>query len=778
MRAIQRGLLLMMVLFLTTSGSLASAETVRIQLKWFHQFQFAGYYAALEKGYFAEEGLQVELIERDIRRNNIQQVLAGEAEYGIADSAILLYQQQGAPLRIVAPIFQHSPNVIVTRADSGILSPQDLVGRRVRLYNNETDGFPIMAMLAEQGVLAQGVIRQPYSPDLEALIRNETDAIFAYSSNEPFQLREKGLDVRIIHPAHYGIDMYGDMLFSSESEAIQHPERVQAMRRAVLRGWEYALDNKLEIAQLIREKYSQRKSLAALMFEAHAIEQAVDRFTVPLGTLDSGRLQYIAGIYQRHGLLDDHFRVDRRMYFDRAAGEGSNLTDEESLFLDQNDVIRVAVDPSWYPMEFVDESGQHGGIAADYLALLSQRLGIRFEIAQGVSWAEAVTMVRERELDMFAMAARTPERDHFALFTQPYIRSPMVIVTDMGVDYIDSPVRLHGKKVAVVRGYASHEWLASNQPEIPLRLVDTTVEGLERVATGEVYALVDNLASVTFLIKQRGLSNLKVSGQLPLGFDLAMGVRSDWPELRTILQKGLDAISQEERDAIYDKWVRLEVETRPDLSKVAPYFIALLLILALVSLDAWRVRRLHRRLQEANRQLHLAEQRLIEQNHQLELLSITDKLTGAYNRLKLDEVLQQQHALAERYKRPVSVVMFDLDDFKRVNDTHGHHAGDLILRRFTELVLSLARKSDVFGRWGGEEFLLICPETTALDAADLANRVRVQLAEIVFEEVGTQTVSSGIAELRPSQSVNDWISHADKRLYQAKQQGRNRVVSN
>lgn len=82
------------------------------------------------------------------------------------------------------------------------------------------------------------------------------------------------------------------------------------------------------------------------------------------------------------------------------------LTDEERRFLEQLEVIRVAVDPDWYPMEFVDEAGQHGGIAADYLDLLSQRLGIRFEIAQGVLWADAVKMVRERELDMFAMAAQ------------------------------------------------------------------------------------------------------------------------------------------------------------------------------------------------------------------------------------------------------------------------------------------------------------------------------------------------------------------------------------
>lgn len=750
---------------------------MRIQLKWLHQFQFAGYYAALEKGFFAEEGLDVELLERDPQKNNILQVLDGDVEYGIADSALLLYTEHDAGVHIVSPIFQHSPNVLITLADSDLRSPKDLIGRRIRLYDNDTEGFPIMAMLAEQGVLTRGFVRQPFTTDYGVLTRRETDAIYAYSTNEPYMLRAQGFPVHIIHPAHYGIDLYGDMLFTSEREARNNPERVAAMRRAVIRGWEYALDNKEEIVQLILDRYSQRKPFEALMFEAQGLEHAIARFTVPLGTFDPGRLQYIANIYARHGLLDKHFSIDRQVFFAQRNGKELILNEEERAFLQQHPVIRVAIDPDWYPMDFVDEDGRHAGIAADYLVQLSSILGVSFQPATELDWNTAMRKLEQRELDMFAMAAATPDRLRYASFTSPYIRSPMVIVTTTAQDYIDGPMGLRGKEIGVVQGYASHEWLESNHPELALHLFDTTIEGLEAVATGEVFAFVDNLASVSFLIKQQGLSNLKVSGQMPIAFDLAMGVRSDWPLLLSILQKGLDAISTEDRAEIYERWIRLEFESRLDLSKVAPYFAALLFILLLVTLEMLRVHGLHRKLRETNQQLREAEQRLLQQNQELELLSITDKLTGVYNRLKLDDALHEQYNLASRYSRPVSIVLFDLDYFKQVNDTYGHQIGDLVLIRFAEMVKQMVRKNDLFGRWGGEEFMLICPETSVEDATAIAEKIRLKLEQEPFDKLTRQTISGGVAQLQSKQSLSAWITHCDALLYQAKSQGRNRIVS-
>lgn len=769
-----RFLALLLVWFMSGYGY--AAEKVTLQLKWTHQFQFAGYYAALEKGFFAEEGLDVTLLEGDPQKNNVLKVISGEAEYGVSDSAILLYQINKMGLKIVTPIFQHSPNVLITLKSSGIQSPLDLVGKRVRLYNSETEGFPIMAMLAEYSILEQGLIRQPFTGNDQTLINGETDAIYGYSTNEPYKLKQQGADVHIINPLNFGIDMYGDLLFCSEAEAENHPERVEAMRRAVLKGWEYALDHPQEIARLILKNYSSEKTFDALMYEARALEQVIQRHNIPLGTLDEGRLKHIARLFAKHGLLDQDFAIQGYIFDRPGKGSAFELTDQELAFIAENRTIRVGVDPNWYPLDFVDEKGQHSGMAADYLELLSKQLGLTFEVQTRGTWEQVLQKIRFRHIDVLAMATNTPERSEYSIFTRPYIKSPMVVVTDVSEDFMGQIEELRGKQIAVVKGYASHEWLKSNHPELSLVLVETTNEGLQLVSNGYLDVFVDNLATVSFLIKQQGLANLKVSGQFPYSFDLAMAVRSDQPILRNVLQKGLDAITPQQQAEIYDRWVKLEFKSQLDYSKVAPVFIILMVLIIGGGLYTWRLWVLHGRLKTINSQLHLAEQRLIEKNNQLEVLSITDKLTDVYNRHKLDHSLQDFVALGHRYQRPLSLVLFDLDSFKEVNDQYGHQVGDRVLKLFADLVRKNVRSSDVFGRWGGEEFLLILPETQLEQAIEIAEKIRSLIESHVFDERIKQTVSCGVTQLQPKQSVDHLISYVDSLLYQAKQGGRNRVV--
>lgn len=767
------------LLVLMNSTAFAQTENdnkVIIQLKWLHQFQFAGYYAALEKGFFAEEGLEVELVERDPHKNNILQVLSGDAHYGVADAALLLYQTHQMGVQIIAPIFQQSPNVIITLKSSGIESPRDLIGKRVRLYDNESEGFPIMAMLAEHGVLEQGIIRQPFVTEHTSLLNGETDAIYGYSSNEPYWFREQGVEVNIINPVDFGINMYGDMLFTSTHEAEFFPERVEAMRRAVIRGWHYALDNKEEIARLILDKYTQRKSFDALMYEAQGIEQVVQRFVLPLGTLNTGRLEYMVSLYARYGLLDRDLSVETYI-FDRPREGRLGLTEDERHFINQYHTIRVGIDRDWAPFDFIDEQGRHAGIAADYLNLLSKRLGVAFSVDGGKDWPHVLDKMRSRQLDMLVMAANTPERSTYAHFTRPYVRSPMVMVTDNSQDFLGDVSVLKGKRVLVVEGYASHEWMKTHRPDVELVTVATTLEGLRKISNGEAFAFVDNLASIGYLIKKEGLSNLKVSGQLPTTFDLGIGVRSDWPLMRSIMQKALDSITPQEHAEIYDKWVSIDFETKVDFSRVAPLIIGLLIVVLLIGLYSWRLRYMHQKLQHFNQELNHAREQLIQQNKTLERLSITDKLTGVFNRHKLDAALKEQIAIAQRYKRPLSVILFDLDHFKQVNDTHGHMTGDLVLQTFADKVMATVRRTDVFGRWGGEEFMLICPETTGQQAVELANKIRTLICDHVFEEGFVQTVSAGVAEVKSDLNPDHLITLCDNLLYQAKSLGRNRVIT-
>lgn len=208
---------------------------------------------------------------------------------------------------------------------------------------------------------------------------------------------------------------------------------------------------------------------------------------------------------------------------------------------------------------------------------------------------------------------------------------------------------------------------------------------------------------------------------------------------------------------------------------IVPIIVASVLVFAALFIYLYRLQTFTQKIQDANKRLALVEHELREKNALLHQVSITDKLTGVYNRHHLDSVLAQEFEHARRYQRPLSLVLFDLDRFKRINDQHGHQVGDYVLTQFARLARDNVRRSDTFGRWGGEEFLLMCPELTATQAAEVANKIRQLLAQRQWQLGFTQTVSAGVCERGDLQSVDHLISAVDRQLYRAKASGRNCV---
>lgn len=767
--------------FVLASASIAqaNAQPIVIQLKWLHQFQSAGIYAALEQGYFAEEGLDVVLRERDPAKNIVSEVLDGPADYGVADSILLMHHAAGDPVVLVAAFLQHSAGALMTMTSSGLTAPADLIGKRVAFYDNDSDGIDVLALLAEQRVLNKGLIRVAWDERLRRLAAGEIDAVAVYLTNEPYVMNERGYQVNLISPRHFGIDLYGDMLFTSRAEAEGNPERVEAVRRAVIRGWHYALDHKEEMVELIYRRYNtQNKSREALMNEARGIETLIDRYTTPLGQINPKRVAFLYDKLRSLDLVSAHGSAPLGLVFKAGSGlDNLDLTTEERQFVASLQAVRFAVDEAgWPPFEFYGAQGQLQGIVSDYLEVLSKRLGVRFERISTSSWSEVLEGVKARTIDMLPSAASTPDRRNYMGFTDTYLTSPMVIVTRDNVDYISSLSQLEGQRVGVVGGYASDETLSRYYPGLTLTRYPSSLDGLRRLAAGEVDAFVDNLAASIHIIKMQGLANLKISGQTPYTFDLAMGVRSDWPLLRNAIDKVLAGMTPQEHTAIYDRWVKLSVSSPFPWGRILPWAGALTLAVLIMLVYSMRMRVLNRRIRLTNASLLEAEQALREKNQQLQEASVRDKLTGVFNRYHLDAMLFKEFERYQRYHRPFSIVMFDLDHFKQVNDKFGHQAGDEVLRRFCEIVLKNIRQSDTFGRWGGEEFMLICPDTVAKDAFIVADKVRAALAGATLYDGLVQTVSGGIRDSVGCGSIDQQISGADNNLYQAKSAGRNRIV--
>ncbi len=241
-------------------------------------------------------------------------------------------------------------------------------------------------------------------------------------------------------------------------------------------------------------------------------------------------------------------------------GPQIDLTNTEREWLAEHPGLRLAPAPNYPPIEFFDDNGEYRGIAADYVALLESKLGIRFEILRYDAWNDVVEATKNHEIDVWMEAADTPERREFLNILKPYLNLPAVIITQKKTVGELSLSDLVGLRVAVPEGYATQRFIEERQPDLDLLLVPSIADGLERVSLGSADALVANIAVASFYIEQLGLSNLRVAGESGWIWELSIASRKDWPVLSGILQKGLDSISTDERRKILRKWVAIETE--------------------------------------------------------------------------------------------------------------------------------------------------------------------------------------------------------------------------
>jgi len=311
---LQRLLIAALLGLLAPAAPAWALEKIALQLKWTHAFQFAGYYAALEKGYYREAGLDVELLEAHPGMDPLESVLNNQAQYGVGTSSLLLARGAGKPVVVLAAIFQHSPLVLVAREDKtrkGTQGIHDLVGKRVMI---EPQSDELVAYLKQEGVPLDRLVQTPHSFQPDDLIEGKVDAMSAYVSNELFYLDRAKLPYQTYTPRTGGIDFYGDNLFTTEGELKKHPERVRAFREASLRGWQYAMQNPEEITDLILARYSSQHPREFYLFEASQMAALLRPDLIEVGYMNRGRWRHIAATYADLGLLPRDYSLDGFIY--------------------------------------------------------------------------------------------------------------------------------------------------------------------------------------------------------------------------------------------------------------------------------------------------------------------------------------------------------------------------------------------------------------------------------------------------------------------------------
>lgn len=518
---------------------MTSADNVILQLPWHHQFQFAGYYAAEDQGFFAEEGIEVEiragLDEQGSSINPVEEVVFQRAQFGVTRSDLLVHHARGLPVVMLATIMQRTPAAFITLEKYGISRLEDIGDKTVSLpviadKPGAIIDVEIITALARAGVdISQLNNRYDYW-NLESLQNGDTNLILGFATDEPYVLEQRGFKPVVISPMDYGIDLYGDLLFTSESTLRSSPELVERFRKAALRGWEFALKHPEATARYILLNYPVRNAdydLDFMLHEAQKMRGYIQPDLIELGYSNRARWKRILEVYREIG-INDPVNLDRFLY--------------------------------------------------------------------------------------------TPNR-------------------------------------------------------------------------------------------QTGVLN---------------------------------------RDGS-----------------------SLLVIVALLMVVSWLV---WARLNLVKKVRH-GEQRESQLRRQAE----TDPLTGLVNRRRFSIELDVSYLRAREENTPLSILMLDVDHFKKVNDEFGHLAGDMVLCSLARVCQSVTRQSDVLCRYGGEEFAFLLPDTSLIEAREVAERLmQVVRSDRVDWEADSirYTVSIGIAELGYYDREGvDLLRRTDRHLYRAKSEGRDTIFA-
>ena len=437
-------------------------------------------------------------------------------------------------------------------------------------------------------------------------------------------------------------------------------------------------------------------------------------------------------------------------------------------YLQQKNALYYCVDPHWMPFEALDEKGQHIGMSADYVALWRKQLPIPLILVPTADWVESVQAVKDRRCDMLPMAMATEARKQFLDFTAAYLTVPSVIATTSEKPYIDDLTKIPAQPVGIRKGVGSVESYRLQFPEMQLIEYDSYEEGLLHVQSGLLFGMTGNMGSISYAMQQQQMVNLKIAGRIPGDSVMSVATRSDEPELQQVMQVLLAQVTPAQRQEITNRWLTVRIEQGLDYALLAKLG-AILLIVVMISLLAYR------KVQRLNQQL-------LSANASLAQLSRHDPLTGLANRQHFEQQLADVMQMSRQLQQPMALVMLDLDNFKQLNDQHGHLFGDHCLKQFSLLFqLHFHHAEDVLVRYGGEEFVLI---RANIDAEFLVKELEQFRRELAAQTVRLAAIESNCTASigwycdipLPDQTPKDLLAITDSALYQAKRAGRNCLV--
>ena len=738
-------LILIFILFVTSLFA-SQNQKVTLYLDWLHQFQFAGYYVAKEKGFYDTFGLDVDIKEFNSNSNILKNVMEDEAAYGVGKSSLIIDKFNGNNIVLLSSVYQTSPLVLISLKDSNIQTPKDLVNKKVMITDDAISSAAINSMIISQGVKLDDIKIQKHSFDINDLINKKTDAMACFLSNEPYFLEKENIKFNILNPHNYNFDFYEGMLYTSQNELINNPTRVQNFNKASLKGWEYAFNNIEETAKLIYEKYNtQNKSLDALIYEGNVLKRLSKINEGLLGEIDPKTIDEIKrffsflGLNKQNTIFDTNSIILNKMNI--------LLNEDEIKYLKDNSFTLLVKDNN-IPFSF-KLTNQLTGMEIDFWNLISQKLSKPFNIEETMD-NKVFNIFSNTIKAKFIYTFEKKDKSGY-LLSEPIAQIPMVLVTKNDKNFITDLSTLKNIQIGVMENLEIISTLQKEYPNINFISLNSIDEALIKLKKNDIFALIDNIYTISHKIDKNHLNTIKINTLLNHKLNAYLEVEEKDKSFINILNSAINRFSKKDKSTILNSYQFIFYPKDIDFYFIAKIIIPFILLLIIFIYF--------------NLKLKKEIKRRVEVEEQLSQLANNDSLTNIFNRRKIEELCELEIERTKRYKNNLSIIFFDINDFKKINDTFGHHLGDEVLVKIAHLIEKNIRSTDSIGRWGGDEFLIILPQTNLSLCENIIYHLEKELSQIIFSKDIKVTCSFGVTTCENHDNIDSLLKKADESMY-------------
>jgi len=542
----------------------SSTTKVSVQLEWKHQFEYAGFYAAIKNGYYKDIGLHVELKEYKNGLHLSDEVIQGKSDFGVSSSSLILDKLKNKHVVLLASYFKQNALVLATKANITKLS--DLKNKKIMALPYEINHTSIGLMLNENGLKEGQYKLINHNFKVNKLINGEVDAMSIFITNQTYELDKLGFKYNIFNPSNFGIYSYDVELFTSEKFLKENPKLVKSFIKATNKGWQYAFKNKKELVDIIYNKYSKLKSKEALLYEAKSMEKLFKTNVFKIGAIVPELVELNSIIYKKLNLIDDNINI-KEVLSDYIINLNENESIEKNIsfnklekeYLAKNKIVKISNEMQWAPFDY-NEFGKANGLSVEYIKLILDKAGIHYSFVNGYSWSEILTLFQNKQIDIIPDFYKNEQREKYTLFSSPYYMGELAIYS--------KSKDLKNKKIAIETADGSISLIKNQFKDSKIIEVQTVSDILKLLEENKIDALVSNPLVFNYYATDEQKNKFHIVKHVQLSptnqrdISLHIGIRKNLPVLHSIIQKTIDSFDKKELNDLKEEWTKIHTNNK------------------------------------------------------------------------------------------------------------------------------------------------------------------------------------------------------------------------